>query len=536
MRKNIIRGCCIVSVVLGDVCPRGFLEAMRPEVFSDMSAVIYHDKALTVICSILGKKEEVPLFDALSWAHELCAPQIDVFALFEGDGHTGSLLESLTSERQFYPPYRRLFFRRLIEFRSDGKGKDKSNSEELNALYSLFLPLSEDVTKTEEDALRASLLCFRMLSDPSRTVESVFKKLVDIGYFETEFFSKDNPGEYSGWSRWNVVRGMVEASTIIRSSKGAFERPVLWSDLEIAVNVIRGDCLGVFGLECSEDIKFLAAMGLLQGSNISLSDAVFLADAIISDPFLARICEYYRRKASEKSGGAYDFRLDVPWRDSSLSDAAVFWADAIISNPFLDGICEYYRRKASEKSGGAYDFRLDMPWRDPSLVATKRLAEMMLDAEADHTNPDTLVSIFEDAKVDIGLEVEDVVGLWMSITNSKQVKKSLIILNQTNEFLENQFGFPEICEVAMNLVDTGNLDVIRNYLSAPNVCDLRSLSNYLYRLSQEGIDLWSPAEIKAYEDLTGITEERRRSENYREIHKVFSSALQNVRRKIKRQI
>jgi hypothetical protein len=551
MLKNIIRGCCIVSVVLGAVCSGGALEAMRPEVSCD--------NALAVITSILARREKVPALDILRWARELCVPRINVSLLFEGNDLVKGLIGNLISGKQPYSSRRGLFFRPLIEFRQD--------SEELRALDHLFSSLEEDETKTEEDALHDSVMCYRMLSDPNKTVGSVFAMLLDIGYSEMRFSLKEDP-ERLGPSRWDIVSAIARASVIIRSSQDVFEIPVLDKDINDATNLIWNKCSDISDWKYSEDVKFLAAMDLLDGSDIAFSDAVFLADAIISDPLSATVCEYYRRKASAKARGEY-------------------------------GV-----------------FCLDMPLRDPSLVATTRMVRTMLGAEVmfeagremDYTDLDTLDLIFHVAKTSLGLEVEDVADLWISVTNSnsEQVKESIIILNLMNEYLRSQFIFSEICEVAMGLVsartglkvaraylsDYSNLDtldlishvekidcslkienvadfltaainseqisefliilnlmfdspgmqevamnlvsakigleVARAYLSEPNVCNPLGWGNFLHRLSQKGIELRSSAEIEAYENEMGITEERRFLEDDQQNQEVFLSALQNL--------
>jgi hypothetical protein len=456
MRKNIVRSCCIVSVVLGAVCSGRSSEAMRQRISSHRAA-----EAVEVALSVVDEVEASQA-DIVRLASLLVADKVNVSAIFEGDNLFGGLVGK---EKKYWPYYYPIYgsnispIRRVldvfIEFRKD--------SRQLSLVRSLFSRLSEDETKTDKESLHVALVFIERLSDLSVTFRSVLMDSIDSGYFDTEFFRND---PRRGYIVWDMVHAITDISPCVFKDDGtpALEddgtlalkdngTPILRDDVHVferdvdeAVRQMRKSYSVTFSLkyskdeEYSKDVKFFATMKLLCDSNLSLSAAAFLANAAISDPVSAMVFEH-------------------------------FW-----------------RRTNKDPKSGYFDMHL--PPNDPFLATTTRIAETMLKAEheASYTDPVTLVSIFENAKRELGLEVEDAASLWISITNSEEVKYYLTISQVMNRFLKNRLDFSEICEITINLLNkNANFDDTRGRLSA--MCDPRDFGNLLDQLSQKGIEL-----------------------------------------------
>jgi hypothetical protein len=141
-----------------------------------------------------------------------------------------------------------------------------------------------------------------------------------------------------------------------------------------------------------EDMEFVKTMYQLRNCLISLPDAIDLASAVAQDRISARV-----------------------WRANQ-------------KNPQI----------------------VKVLLRDPSLVTATALARMMF--STDYTDPNALVSVFESAKNDLGLDFEDTVNFWKNISYSLNLSSRLLTLKLTNDLLRSQLAFPEICEVATDLI------------------------------------------------------------------------------------
>jgi hypothetical protein len=203
----------------------------------------------------------------------------------------------------------------------------------------------------------------------------------------------------------------------------------------------------------SEDMKFLEMMSQFTRcdhwyKNISLPAAIELASAIVQDTIAARVWEANR----------HHFQI----------------AKVLI--------------------------------REPSLVTATALARMML--ATDYTDPTALMLAFESAENDLDMELKDATLFWRNISDSKQIKNTFTVLTLINELLENQLTFSDICEVATDLVNKRKsfLDI---YEELSTLLPHRpSFDNLMTQLCQNGRELQSKDEREAYEDSTGVTEER----------------------------
>ncbi|MDR1235583.1 MAG: hypothetical protein LBJ96_01110 [Holosporaceae bacterium] len=474
MSRDIIRGCYIASVVLGVVCSGRSSEAMHLGIDPELAVEIDPELAVEEVLSVVDETKASDS-DIEHWALLLALDRVDVLALFEGDGYSGGLSGKQKShwERARCGEHKSNMERVLdsfITFREINRG----DSREFSLLRTLYLALSRDKTKTDKESLHAALVCLRMLLDQHETSRAIVIDLANSGYFGTEFFTED-------YQRWDVMSAIVDVSAIInpRSSTLAIfvpghSRNAFDCNIGIVYEQMLKSYLSTYYLEHSEDIeysrdiKFFATIRLLSCSNLSLFAAVFLANTAISDLISAMVFEYFWLKTNKAA-------------DRTL------------------GYCPSYMWMP---------LNMQLPPNDPFLVATSRVAEMMLEVErgASYTEPDAFVPIFENAKVNLGLEVEDVVDLWTGITNSEEVRNYLTILRLMNGFLiKDGVNFPEICRITVSLLNgDANFADTRGHLSS--VCSQRNFTNLLDQLSRKGIELRDDEVIEEYKEERGRSE------------------------------
>jgi hypothetical protein len=197
-----------------------------------------------------------------NWTRILFEDEVDVFTLLEGSNSVTGLYEKYRSDLSINQ-----VIRYLLSLRPD--------SNELRALSWLvenLLPIliQDSAANGEALALHASMVCLRMLSDPSENVESTFLELVNANYVTT------------------------------LSNGRRIARSILWADAALKGNESAPQNLGFTNIivdprQFSEDIRFLEIADVIDAHPhrgwISVSAAIDLTDAVARDPIAARVWE-----------------------------------------------------------------------------------------------------------------------------------------------------------------------------------------------------------------------------------------------------